>query len=174
MRIYYPTELWLVCWNMTSLVMLVVFSMMAPIELGFEVDLAKESLAFWIFFEVLTVWFIIDMYICFRTAYMSVKGQMVTDSRKVAISYLRSWFAIDLVATFPYHWILPLLVPSDESPQNTENLRFIRFARLSRFLRTLKLLRMFKLVSIVSTYEDNMSDAMFFSNLKLERIVSNV
>ena len=47
-------------------------------ELGFEIDLGTEYPAAWIFYEVLTVWFIIDMYFCFRTAYASAKGNMVT------------------------------------------------------------------------------------------------
>ena len=143
---------------MTSLVLLLMFSMMAPIELGFEIDLGTEYPAAWIFYEVLTVWFIIDMYFCFRTAYASAKGNMVTDPYKIAIYYMRTWFILDLIATFPFHWILPFFMPPDRSPQNTENLKFIRFTRFSRFMRMLKLLRMVRLLTIVSTYEDELSD----------------
>jgi hypothetical protein len=158
-RIYYPTELWLVFWNVSSLILLVVFAMMAPIELGFDVYLAEEYQGAYVFYEVLTVWFIVDMWLCFRTAYTSPKGQVVTDPHKVAIYYLRTWFIIDLIATFPFHWILPLFMPPQEDPaMNPGNLRFMRFTRFSRFLRTLKLLRMLRLSSVVSTYEDELSD----------------
>ena len=35
-----------------------------------------------------------------------VTGELVTDHRKIAIRYLKGWFVIDLLATFPSDYIV--------------------------------------------------------------------
>ena len=54
--IYIPSETWLVIWNMVSCLLLITFAMVAPIELGFDLELAEISMPIYIFYEFLTTW----------------------------------------------------------------------------------------------------------------------
>lgn len=38
----------------------------------------------------------------FRTTYVSKKGEVVSNSKSIAVNYVKSWFLIDLVAALPF------------------------------------------------------------------------
>lgn len=48
------------------------------------------------------VCFIADILLNFRTTFVSRKGEVVSDSRNIAINYLRGWFVVDLLAAVPF------------------------------------------------------------------------
>merc|ERR1719161_49340 len=106
-RVRNPDEPYVVAWHFVSLVLLGTFAMIAPVELGFGIDFAEESTGFFIFFQVVTIWFLMDILLCFHTAYID-NGKLIQDRGKVAKQYLFSWFLLDAVASFPYDWILPM------------------------------------------------------------------
>ena len=54
---------------------------------------------------LIDVFFVADMARSARTAYYDENGTLVVDSRAVLLQYVRGWFALDLIATFP---IVPL------------------------------------------------------------------
>lgn len=43
-----------------------------------------------------------DILLNFRTTYVSRKGEVVSDSRSIAVNYLRGWFVVDLLAALPF------------------------------------------------------------------------
>lgn len=50
------------------------------------------------------LWFIIDIVISFSTGYMD-KGIIIMSRRKIARNYLKSWFALDIIAIIPFNWV---------------------------------------------------------------------
>lgn len=38
----------------------------------------------------------------FRTTYVSNKGEVVSNSKSIAVNYLRGWFIVDLLAALPF------------------------------------------------------------------------
>lgn len=46
--------------------------------------------------------FILDILFNFRTTFVSSKGEVVSDSKLIAINYLRGWFVLDLLAALPF------------------------------------------------------------------------
>ena len=90
------------------------------------------------------LFFFADMARSARTAYHEeVSGDLVTSSKAVARRYLRGWFALDLIATFPYDWLLlALQPPRPNAPQLINALLLLRVIKLTRLLRLVRLLRM--------------------------------
>ena len=58
-------------------------------------------------------WFLLDTFIDFAfvsdvlintfSAYYDEEGKLVTSNKKIIIHYLKTWFVIDLVASFPFN-----------------------------------------------------------------------
>jgi len=42
-----------------------------------------------------------DIALTFRTTFVNKNGWIVADPRQIAVNYLRTWFAVDLVAALP-------------------------------------------------------------------------
>jgi hypothetical protein len=49
--------------------------------------------------------FMIDIVITFNTGFYK-KGYLVMKRKDIIKNYLKTWFWIDLIASFPYTWIL--------------------------------------------------------------------
>jgi len=46
----------------------------------------------------------------FRTTYVSKSGQVVYDSRLIAVNYIKGWFLLDLLAAIPFDLMFALQV----------------------------------------------------------------
>lgn len=46
--------------------------------------------------------FVVDMILCFLTAYYTDDFELIEDRKEIAISYLTGWFLIDVLAIFPF------------------------------------------------------------------------
>lgn len=68
--------------------------------------------------------FYVDVAVGFITIYVNEEGEEVTDLKRIAINYARTWLAIDCVAAFPYHLL-------SDSPG-------LRAAKLLRLMRLAK------------------------------------
>lgn len=44
----------------------------------------------------------LDIILNFRTTFVSRKGEVVSDSKQIALNYLRGWFVVDLLAALPF------------------------------------------------------------------------
>jgi hyperpolarization activated cyclic nucleotide-gated potassium channel 2 len=86
------------------------------------------------------------------------EGSLVLKRRHIAVNYLKTWFIPDLIASFPYVWLLDLdfdFTQANASSDIREILKsnlwvsqshqLLRILRILRFFRILKLLRVFKL-----------------------------
>uniref|UniRef100_A0A1I8MIA3 Ion transport domain-containing protein n=1 Tax=Musca domestica TaxID=7370 RepID=A0A1I8MIA3_MUSDO len=70
----------------------------------------------------------------FRTTYVSSKGEVVLDSKLIAINYLKGWFVVDLLAALPFdHLYASDLYNGEES--------HIHLVKLTRLLRLARLLQ---------------------------------
>jgi hypothetical protein len=49
--------------------------------------------------------FITDLFVNFFSAYYDEEGKLVTNNKKIATKYLKSWFIIDLIASFPFNMV---------------------------------------------------------------------
>ncbi|XP_077291084.1 eag-like K[+] channel [Arctopsyche grandis] len=81
--------------------------------------------------------FIVDIILNFRTTYVSRKGEVVSDSKSIAVNYLKSWFVVDLLAALPFdHLYASDLYSGEESGHG-----HIHLVKLTRLLRLARLLQ---------------------------------
>ncbi|KAI8435135.1 hypothetical protein MSG28_003512 [Choristoneura fumiferana] len=81
--------------------------------------------------------FIVDIVLNFRTTFVSKKGEVVSDSKLIALNYIRSWFVVDLLAALPFD----LLYASDvySGAESTHgNVHLVKLTRLLRLARLLQ------------------------------------
>ncbi|KAI8116741.1 Potassium voltage-gated channel protein eag, partial [Lucilia cuprina] len=74
--------------------------------------------------------FIVDILLNFRTTFVSTKGEVVSDSKMIAINYLKGWFVVDLLAALPFdHLYASNLYNGEES--------HIHLVKLTRWMHAL-------------------------------------
>lgn len=55
--------------------------------------------------SIMDVWFIIDVFLNFRTGYVD-HGATVMDKKKIAKNYIKTWFLVDFFASIPWEIFL--------------------------------------------------------------------
>ena len=88
-------------WDLMILVFIIYQSIVIPFRLCFNVD-ATGGL--YIFETAMDVSFMIDIVITFNTGFYR-KGYLVMKRKDIIINYLKTWFILDLLASFPYNWV---------------------------------------------------------------------
>lgn len=96
--------------------------------------------------------FLIDMILTFNTCYYNEElCQMIQTHKKIAISYLKGWFVLDLLSIFPIEAVITAAINNPDKKQGHRNINSIarlsrvgRLYKLVRFIRMAKLMRVFK------------------------------
>ena len=99
-----------------GLVSILYQSVVVPYRLCFN---HEAEGGFFIFEVLIDVIFLIDIVVTFNTGFYK-KGYLVMKRRDIVINYLKTWFFIDLAASFPYAWFFQLM----ENDGSIENLDF--------------------------------------------------
>jgi CRP-like cAMP-binding protein len=144
-----PTSTVKAAWDVWILLLLVFLLLFLPIRLAFE-PAGYEALKVGTTHMVdlfIDVCFLADIFVNFFTAYQNRFGHIVTDRSKIASRYVKSWFLLDVVSTFPFHMVI------DDRSANIASLakvpRLLKLIRLLRFLRLLKAYRFKQLMEAV-------------------------
>lgn len=161
--VIYPDHVFKGVWDLLCLVFIIYQSIVIPFRLCFEVD-ATGPLYY--LETVMDICFMLDIIITFNTGFYK-KGYLVMKRKEIIINYLKTWFILDLLASFPYSWVLstggsqesysdpsqaqyptPVRGKSSQAPQ------LLRLIRIIRFLRFLRLLRVLKLKKLLYKFEE--------------------
>ncbi len=130
-----------------------------PFEIAFKPPIA-EHIVYTLANICIDFFFLLDIILTFRTTYIDrVSGDEISDPKKIALNYLKSWFWIDLLATIPFDMIFP----TDEGLWQIlllfGLLKVARVTRLGRIINFLKVkddfkmtLKIFKLVFFLVLY----------------------
>ena len=54
---------------------------------------------------ILFVCIVLDIVISFRTTYVHIGGEVVSDSKRIRNNYIKGWFALDLISSVPLEMI---------------------------------------------------------------------
>ena len=109
-------------------------------------------------FDMFTdVVFIIDIILNFFFVEEDVNGEMIIDQKKIAITYIRTWFFIDLVASIPVTFIVIFVAADSESEKDLISIRFLKLAKFTRMYRLLTLFKLAKLFKNHNTLEKYVS-----------------
>ena len=135
-----------------------------PLQVAFE-DREKSCSALfagqnWSFYVDLFVdmAFMLDLVINLRTAFWHPKKQqtLVTDQKSIFLNYVKGFFIIDIVGSFPVDLImLPFCTETTSGANNTNNLlRAPKILKQLRLLRALRLLRVSRFKRMVDRIRD--------------------
>lgn len=136
-------------WDLTSVVLLLYVSVTVPLRAGFDIMIDLWSANFFVDAFV-DVFFIIDLGLNFRTAYYDKTGLREDRGWKMAMHYLRGWFAIDFVSCLPLGYI-SYIVQDDKGNSNFRAIKAFRLVRLSKMLRLARIKR------ILAKYGNNVN-----------------
>jgi len=159
-------------WDLIMFICIIFQAIVIPFKLCFDVE--STPALFTYFDSTIDVFFILDIFLCFNTGFYQ-NGFLNLNRCQIVIQYLKTWFTIDLLASFPYTYILD----TDSTTSNRGSIaaktpQLLRLLKIFRFLRFLKLLRVLKIQKITAKYEDfifNDRVNMFFSFFKLINII---
>jgi hyperpolarization activated cyclic nucleotide-gated potassium channel 2 len=150
----HPSKGFRLYWDLTSILLVVYISIMLPLQLAF-VQCAGFGLE--LFDVAIDIFFLVDIAINFRTA-VEVEGfELLTGPREIARLYLRGWFALDVISSFPIDWVVawsqgesPFMSLSPESTcSSTEDVSSLtQLSTLLKVLRVIKLLRLLRLARL--------------------------
>lgn len=65
--------------------------------------------------------------------------EIIDDRALIVKQYLTGWFSIDVIAIFPFEWIV------NSNGEAANLVRFIRIGRITKLLKLMKLMRLMRL-----------------------------
>ena len=101
----------------------------------------------------------IDMILCFMTAYYSHDYTLIKNRKAIAYHYLKTWFVLDFIAIFPFDLLFPA--------RNVESVT--RITRLYRIMRIFRITKLMKLSTVFRNQKGGCS-RFFNSNQVCERL----
>ena len=178
-------------WDLAQMVSLIWVSIFVPLRIGFD----WPAVGMWFIIDsVIDLYFIFDFVLGFFTAvhlhedtrvdddasgdYFEFGGHyVVVDKKRIALSYLRGWFAIDFFASLPIEFFMRLeqgslgcsfRVVNPCSVKTHSTGATIKLVKILRLFRILKLFRLLKLKKLFNRYQDDFVYLMpFISATKL-------
>ena len=155
-------------WDLLSFFFTIYQSIIIPFRISFEVDARG---AFYYYETFIDMFFLTEILVTFNTGYYK-QGNLVMERKLVILNYLRTWFFMDLFASFPYSIVFGITSgggssdaqtsdSTSQAPQSGGNTsavyktpQLLRLLRIVRFLRILRLLRVLKLRKLLMRLED--------------------
>eukprot|EP00928_Gymnodinium_smaydae_P003153 TRINITY_DN11124_c3_g1_i3.p1 TRINITY_DN11124_c3_g1~~TRINITY_DN11124_c3_g1_i3.p1 ORF type:complete len:577 (-),score=74.51 TRINITY_DN11124_c3_g1_i3:29-1759(-) len=136
-------------------VMIIYSAVAVPLQCGFNVG--QEGVP-WVIDLIVDIMFICDMVLCVRTGFLDSEGVLNTVPSEIGWNYLRGWFTIDILSTFPFDWILTAATSSSSgglsSPlSESRTLKMLRVVRLARLVKLVRLLKLGRLTEMGRTIE---------------------
>lgn len=108
--------------------------------LTFEISFLKDPPLFFRISEyVTTIIFFLDILYNFNKAYMGSDGKLVVSRRKIACNYLKCWFWIDMIASFPF-----FLLTNTTSGSLSQGLKTTKILRIMNIVRLFRLAKLAK------------------------------
>lgn len=145
-----------------------VFTIYQSIIIPFRISFEQEASGGFYYYETfIDCFFMAEIFVTFNTGYYR-SGDLIMQRKYIMFNYLRTWFFMDLFASFPYSWVITLTsTGGDESEDTTteeqessggsavyKTPQLLRLLRIVRFLRILRLLRVLKLRKLLMRLED--------------------
>ena len=131
-------------WDLTSVALLLYVAIVIPLRACFDVVVVLWSFGFW-FDAAVDVYFICDVGLNFRTSFFDTNGFREERPRKMAVHYMKGWFAIDFVSCLPFGYIG--YFADDSSDSNAQDLKALKAFRLIRMTKLLRLARIKKILT---------------------------
>ena len=131
-------------WDSIVMVLLIYTCISIPFTIAFEIELKFNSFVGRLSF-IIDIMLCIDVILNFRTAYFDGfdRLRLIKNPKKIAKRYLKRWFIIDFISSFPFEFISQIEYISSSIPIIVEIFRIMRIFRIVKLLRFFKMLKLF-------------------------------
>jgi Ion transport protein/Cyclic nucleotide-binding domain len=163
--IFHPESSWKLAWDILSFFIIFYQALTIPYFQAFDIN---DPTVWDDIDQFITGFFFVDIILSFNTAYYE-GGSIISSRKEISKNYLKYWFWVDIITTFPYNLIL-----TDNSSDNKSGSKVSSVAqllRILRFYRILRLLRLAKLKKILMEIEDYVSSHFLASLLVFAKLV---
>ncbi|KAK3271480.1 hypothetical protein CYMTET_20173, partial [Cymbomonas tetramitiformis] len=126
-------------WDLFMIIFVMYNTVFIPYQMSFKTPPSEVREAFEVVIDLL---FLLDIVLNFYTAYFDSNGRLVASREEIKKTYLRTWFPIDLLASFPLEHIM--LIFGANASSDTQVFSLLKFPRLLRLGRLLKYLNKMK------------------------------
>ena len=126
-------------WDWFIILLVVYNSIFIPLDIAFKHHFSPDSQAgqaIFAFDIVVDILFGVDILLSFRTELYDHHGGYIKDSKLLAEHYLKTWFAIDLIAVIPVEEIAQAFAQVND--QNIGSIALLKTVRLLRIGRLMK------------------------------------
>lgn len=143
-----PNSKFRVCWDVIGIVMIIYDAFYIPYICFFQTDLMNDFDYSQI---VKTMYFMTDIVLNFFTAFL-VQGNLKASSKLIVRNYLKKWFWLDLLATFPWVVVFNFIERPDYTIYiNTREIYLLNMLYLMKLLRIPKIsVILFKLEQVTN------------------------
>jgi len=140
--IIYPDSVLKKIWNVILAFLLLYTAIVMPVRLIFYEE--NSDLAWNIIERIIEALFMADVVVNFFSAYTDSEENLITNLKQIVLNYLKGWFALDVIACFPFE-----LVTGSGSffAQYNSALRLLRLPRLYKLVKVGKLFGALKVMS---------------------------
>ena len=137
--------------------------------LTFEMTFINTSNIFYQISEIITTCiFFLDLFVNFNSAYYNNSGKLIISRRNIVIKYLKGWFFLDFIATFPF-----FLFTQIKAVYVT---KIIKSSKLLKIINLARLIRMFKIIKQMFNQDYKKKTQKNFFNFKnsSERLIIQI
>jgi len=154
--VFAPTSSFRVAWDLLMMICMLYIFLFTPLEITY----GGPTDGVWSFvgsFVDLLFW--MDVFICFRTAFIDAAGLVVTDPKKIALFYVKDFFVIDFFCCLP-GFPLSLVVEKVVQGSGTASsaLKLGKAPRVIRVVRSVKIVKVLRALK-VGRYLDEVRDS---------------
>jgi len=164
-------------WDMGVILLVVIDAMVLPFQFAYKDGSPPDGFDT-IWTVITTTFFTVDICLSFMTAYTAGRkepgvapGRLVTDKRRIASNYMRTWFCIDFASTIPWGGLANMLSGGEGSHQTAQMATLTKIVKFVRLLRLMRMLRLAKLMMIWEKVEAHMGSVILKQSLALVRVV---
>lgn len=122
------------------------------------------------FDTIIDIFFLLDILVNFNSGFYK-KGVLVMSRKEIIFNYLKTWFALDMLASFPYSWFINFDSYDDTSEANSKTPQLLRLLKFMRFIRILRLLRVLRLQRIFIRLEENVASETMNIVIKFIKLI---
>ena len=90
------------------------------------------------------LYFLADIFINFRTGFVSEEHQLVMNAKEIRRRYLKGWFMVDAVACLPVGYVTQFMGHEGGDGQQLKAFKTLRLFRLAKLLRLARIRRIIK------------------------------
>jgi hypothetical protein len=159
MWIIFPDDSFKIKWEMMISVVLIFTAVTTPLRLAFS---ESDDSTWTAVNNIVDALFGLDIIICFFTAYEDDNEELVYNRKIIALTYIKSWFFIDLMSIVPVSEFL-------DTGDFSNLARIARLPKLYRLIRMVKLIRIMKIVKERNNISKYLNDVLKVS-VALERL----